>query len=406
MRTILRIVVPTDFSECSLQALDEAQNLARLFGAKLFLLHVAEDLTPRSLDTEVGMARESLRRTLYSDAEAQFAALAPRLRGQDYDTAIRMGRPPVAICKYAEEIDADLIVIATHGRSGMARLFIGSTAEEVVRRSKIAVFTIRPEAQRMKAQYDVCVIHEPHCECMKEVTNFRAIVTRRDGPIRVRDAMRRDVVKVLPETRVHEIIDLMIHHDISGVPVVNAEDELVGYVPESHLLVRSLAGIMHHTPEASNLDEFVAEQRKIYGKTAREVMCPAPEVVTVEESAPLADAVRRMLEHRVSRLPVLRAGKVVGYLTRADILRVVRSLESHKDSDLSDEEVGRLVREALDRSAEVAVSDLTVDVGGGVVSLLGSVSSAEEIDQANAIVTRVPGVKAVANCLLVEQLLH
>lgn len=408
MHTILRIVVPTDFSDCSLQALDEAVSLAHHFGAKIHLLHVVEEVTTWALGTEAGMAGEVQRQTLHGDVNAHFVALAPRLHGVEHDTAIRTGRASNSIVDYARETDADLILMATHGRTGLARFFVGSTTEAVVRKATCPVLTVRPQPAKAAAAHGTCVTDQPACECLKESTDFRTLVARRGSPIRVRDAMRRDVAKVLPDTRVHEIIDLMIHYDISGVPVVNEKDELLGYIPESHLLVRSLAEIAPHLPGgdgSSTFDEFIGHQRQIYGKTAREVMRPVTDVATVEEFVPLVEAVRTMLTHNVSRLPVLRGQKVVGYLTRADILRVVRSLEEHHDTSLSDEEVSHLVRQALGRSPDLAITNLTLHTENGTVSLQGSVSSAAEVETATAIACRVPGVKTVANWLLVEQLL-
>jgi nucleotide-binding universal stress UspA family protein/CBS domain-containing protein len=404
MRTIVKIVVPTDFSECSLEAVDEGAHLARLFGAKLYLLHVVGELTGRALSTEVGMAREAMRQTLYNEAHANFAALEPRLREVDHETAIRSGHASTAIIGYCREIDADMIVIATHGRSGLARLFIGSTTEEVVRAAECPVLTVRP---CFKAGAQAAVhVHDESCACRRQQVSYRDLLAEH-GRIRVRDAMRRDVVKVGPEARVRHIIDLMIHHDISGVPVVDESDILLGYVPESHLLLRSLDHLPHpHVrDDYKNVDELLEQQRQLHGKTASEVMVPAEKVVTVAESESLREAIELMLSRHVSRLPVLRDRRVVGYLTRADILRVVRSLERQPDSDLCDADIARLVRQALDRSLDVAVTDMQVSCDHGTVELHGSVSTAAEVEQATAIAMRVPGVKSVLNSVLVESLL-
>lgn len=407
MREVMKIVVPTDFSEYSLRAVDEGVDLAIHYQAKLMLVHIVTELTGRALSIEVGMAREVLRQTLFNDANASFASLAPRLRNVEYETAIRTGRASSAIVEYADEVGADMIVIATHGRRGMARLFIGSTTEEVVRKAHCPVLTVRPvrghEADPLTLEH----AHHENCDCRREVISYKSLLSTRGAPIRVRDAMRRDVVKVSPSTRVREVIDLMIHYDISVVPVVDEDDSLLGCIPESHLLVRSLAELAdNHEAGGATVHEFIEHQRHIYGKTAREVMVPVVDVIAVSDTAPLVDAVRLMLNHRVSRLPVLRASHVVGYLTRADILRVVRSLEEYQDVDIGDAEVAVMVAGALDRSPDLAITDTRVTAEKGVVTIHGAVSTAEEIHVATAIASRMPGVKAVSNCLLVEHLLH
>lgn len=420
MRDILSLVVPTDFSDCSLEALDEAVELAMHFGAKIHVLHCIETLSRMALSTKGETDLQSFYQLLYNEADAQLAALEPRLRGVDYDTAVKTGRAARSIVEYANEVDADLIVISTHGRRGIARIFVGSTTEEVVRRSTRPVLTV--SVKRIKEpgeQEESATSHD----IRGGTADFREVVPARATHIQVRDVMRRDGLVVHPDTRVHEVIDLMIHHDISGVPVVNERDELVGYIPESPLLVRSVAEISQSTAavapeqktlhlqerdedvneeEGSTLDGLIERQRRIHGKSAREVMVPADQVVTVEEDASLTHAVRLMLNRHVSRVPVLHGRVVVGSLTRADVLRAVRALDKHKKPVVGDDEVSRLVRLAVEHSTGVAVSDLIVRTEAGVVTMYGSVTDEDEIEHATAIVTRVPGVKAVANCLLVE----
>ena len=408
MRAILKIVAPTDFSEFSLQALDTALEMARVFGAKVFLMTVVQEPAAYVGAGEGGVAQETLRRTLLHEAEARLAALAPRLRGVDHDTAVRLGRVPTAILDYAREVDADLIVIATHGRKGLARFFIGSTTEHVLRRSSCPVLTVRPQADQPLSEEAGLGAHDESCECVRDLVDFREIMAARGGPLRVRDAMRRDPVTIGPQAKIREVVDLMIHHDLPGITVVDEDERMLGLIPEGHLLRRCLARLVE-TPESphgwATVDDFIECQRQIYGQCARDLMRPVETVSTVDESELLTEAVRRLLVDAVPRMPVLRGEKLVGYLTRADVLRVVRNLERGHDHPLTDDQVTRLVQQTLDRSPDLAITDLRVEVHQGVVTLRGNVTHPAEMKHAGLIVRRLPGVHGLENQLMVEQML-
>jgi nucleotide-binding universal stress UspA family protein len=135
IRTILH---PTDFSERSQNAFRLASALARDYGAELILVHVAS--VPTMAYGE-GFAA--------TDPEAQRAELRNRLLqllpDGDVRTAHRLeeGQPAPVILRVADEMRADLIVMGTHGRRGLARLLMGSVAEQIARRAKCPVLTVR-----------------------------------------------------------------------------------------------------------------------------------------------------------------------------------------------------------------------------------------------------------------------
>jgi len=140
-----RILVPTDFSPGAEGALAWAQGLGTAFGAEVVLLHVL-DLSiaalagfPSSL-AMVPAAGELLDR-IRSETEQEMARVAARLPGAR--SIIREGTPRAVILEVAAEIQADLIVMGTHGRTGLTHVFFGSVAEHVVRHSRVPVLTIR-----------------------------------------------------------------------------------------------------------------------------------------------------------------------------------------------------------------------------------------------------------------------
>lgn len=108
----------------------------------VLLVHVLEPITPRVIDGTAVVEDIQARR---HDAEEYLAPISAMLRSQRVDTAwaVRHGRPADEILVAAEESGADLIAIATHGRTGIGRLLFGSVAEAVLRRAPVPVFMIR-----------------------------------------------------------------------------------------------------------------------------------------------------------------------------------------------------------------------------------------------------------------------
>jgi nucleotide-binding universal stress UspA family protein len=136
-----RILVPTDFSECSDQAIVHAAFLARQYDAALTLLHVVPVAPAYPM---AGVSAEDTKRP--EDVAEQLDALVERhdLDGVAVETAVDRGESiGAAILEHAAERGADLIVVGTHGRRGIRRLLLGSEAEVVVRGAEVPVFAVR-----------------------------------------------------------------------------------------------------------------------------------------------------------------------------------------------------------------------------------------------------------------------
>ena len=140
-----KILLPSDFSDCSAEAARAARRLAERFGARLLVLHVLDE--PAALDPmfrgEVPL--ELLRGRMEQYArEGMEAFLAAHLQGvPGVETRIASGVPFREILREAREAGADLIVIGTHGRTGVEHVIFGSTAEKVVRMAPCPVLTVR-----------------------------------------------------------------------------------------------------------------------------------------------------------------------------------------------------------------------------------------------------------------------
>jgi nucleotide-binding universal stress UspA family protein len=137
MYSVRTILCPTDLSEQSGDAIEVARSLARDLGARLVVLHV---LPPPASRAEAVARRppDSYRDQIWNDYLLPIEAPGVRLERRLED-----GDPAEEIVRVAEEVAADLIVMATHGRTGLGRLLMGSVAEEVLRKAPCPVLTVR-----------------------------------------------------------------------------------------------------------------------------------------------------------------------------------------------------------------------------------------------------------------------
>lgn len=142
--------------------------------------------------------------------------------------------------------------------------------------------------------------------------------------------MTREVVAVAPDTTTHEIARILLDHGISAAPVVDASGQVVGMVSEGDLVGRDEAARLARRDwwlgllaegEALNAD-FLASLRQP-GRRARDIM--STPVVTIGEAVEAPEIARLLTEHRIKRVPVLRDGRIVGIVSRANLLRAVAS---------------------------------------------------------------------------------
>jgi CBS domain-containing protein len=202
----------------------------------------------------------------------------------------------------------------------------------------------------------------------------------------IRDVMTTSVLTVRPDTPLKDVARLLIDSDVSGVPVVDDGGAVLGVVSEGDFLVKEQGPqALRHRRLARLLGESEATQRqigKLAARTAGEAMT-AP-AITIEPSRSIQHAAAVMTERRVNRLPVVESGRLIGIVTRSDLVRAYLR---------TDEELVRTIRQdVLHRILwlDPATFDVTVHNGEAVVR--GNVerrSTARIVEEAIAM---VPGI--------------
>jgi CBS domain-containing protein len=213
------------------------------------------------------------------------------------------------------------------------------------------------------------------------------------------DVMVRDVVTVKPETDVASAIKLLIEHDISALPVVDSDGRVIGMLSEADLVRRPEIGPDKQRPwwlEALT-PGFVlaAEFAKAHGLRVDEIM--SPHVVSASQGTTLGEIAALLEKHRIKRVPVIEDGKLVGIVSRSNL---IQALASAPQTDPAAETDRKIRLDLLSRLADQSWTDFgsrNVTVTDGVVHLWGLVNSSEERTALVALAEGVHGVVRVSD---------
>lgn len=150
MFDIKTIVVPTDFSKISFSAFEYARDLAERMNADIHLIYVMEKTPPFLAAKSIDMPEDEILKKMEIEARKRLHETALNFNEDTnikVEEVLRLGNDFEEIVSYSKEIDADLIVIATHGRTGVLHSLLGSVAEKVIRFAKCPVLVISPNEE-------------------------------------------------------------------------------------------------------------------------------------------------------------------------------------------------------------------------------------------------------------------
>ena len=217
--------------------------------------------------------------------------------------------------------------------------------------------------------------------------------------MQAKDIMTGTVVSIPPEGSVADAVRLMLDNHVSALPVIDAKGELVGLISEGDLMRRVRDGgavrrswwLELFSGEVWNSQEYVAQN----SRHVTDVM--TREVVTVNEDAPVGEIARLLEKHRIKRVPVLRQGRVVGIVSRANLLHAISAVPSDGLPQPTDDD--RALRERLNAAlrevpgAAASLANFTVE--SGKVTIWGVADSDAQESAVRVAAENVPGVKEV-----------
>lgn len=213
------------------------------------------------------------------------------------------------------------------------------------------------------------------------------------------DVMSRSVVAISPDAPLAQAVRLMVNNRVSGLPVIDAGGRPVGMLTEGDLLRRVETGTEGEAPgwfAGFFIPGRLAAQYVLtHGRLVSEVM--TSDVMSVTEETPLLDVVALMRRKRIKRLPVVREGRVVGIVSRADLVRVVADALGAPAATATDASIRQAIFDELDRQAWAPLNAVSVAVENGVVLLDGCLFDLRERDAIGVIAENAPGVKQVEN---------
>ena len=215
--------------------------------------------------------------------------------------------------------------------------------------------------------------------------------------MRAHQIMTRPVITVTPETTIVDAANLMLQRHVSGLPVVDAAGKLVGVVSEGDFIRRSEIGtgrkrgrwLRFILGPGKSASDFVHE----HGHKVGEVMTKTP--LTITEDTALAEIVALMEKNNVKRLPVMRGDKLVGIVSRANLLQAVASIARQvPDPTADDDHIRNRIIDALEKN-DWCPFGLSVIVRDGIVHLSGVITEERARQAAVVAAENVQGVKKV-----------
>ena len=213
--------------------------------------------------------------------------------------------------------------------------------------------------------------------------------------MRARDVMTTDVLTVTPETSIADAAKLMLDNHISGVPVVDQFGQLAGILTEGDLMRRAELETGKRPwwlALTSSPEKQAAAYVKAHGLKAKDVM--TKNVVTIDEDETLDRIAMVFEEHGIKRAPIVREGKIIGIVSRANLLQGLATGKAG-DAGPSDRQIKSAILATAQEEAGVRVPLVDITVANGVVHLWGNVDSESERDAIRLVAENTEGVRKV-----------
>jgi CBS domain-containing protein len=218
-----------------------------------------------------------------------------------------------------------------------------------------------------------------------------------------KDVMTSPVLSISPDATILQAVRTMLQRRISGLPVIDKDDRLVGMLTEGDLLRRVETGTERRRPRWLEFllgpGRLADEYTRTHGRKVKDVMTGDP--LTVTEDAALDEVVKLMEKRQIKRVPVVRDGKIAGIVTRANLLHALAGVS--RETSVSAESTDAAIRSAflaeLVKEKWAPIALINPIVRNGVVELWGTITDERERQALIVAAENVPGVRSVRDHL-------
>jgi CBS domain-containing protein len=218
--------------------------------------------------------------------------------------------------------------------------------------------------------------------------------------MRAIDVMVREVVTVRPDTDVADAVKLLAAHDVSALPVVDGEGNLLGILSEADLIHRAEIGTEKHRPwwleAVTGASRLAEEFAKSHGKKVGEIMTSG--AISVSEDTPLSEIAALFEQKQIKRVPVVKDGKLIGIVSRSNLVQALATVVGRMDQhDETDRQIRLELQSRLQQQSWTDFGSRNITVSDRVVHLWGLVGSEAERKALLALAENVPGVARVSD---------
>jgi CBS domain-containing protein len=224
--------------------------------------------------------------------------------------------------------------------------------------------------------------------------------------MKARDIMVSQVVTVTPGTTVRDAAKLLLEHRISAVPVVNEQGNLVGIVSEGDLLHRAEIGTQQRRSWwlmlVTDDQALAADYIKTHAARVEDVMTRS--VITASPDTPLRDIARLLEDNAIKRVPIVQDGKLVGIVSRANLVQAIATNGSKLETPASDSKIREELMAHFNAQPWAHSALLNATVDRGVVDLWGVIGSETERKAVRIAAETTAGVHAVNDHLMVRRM--
>jgi CBS domain-containing protein len=220
--------------------------------------------------------------------------------------------------------------------------------------------------------------------------------------MKVEEIMTRKVITVRPEATIHEAAQLMVDHAVNGLPVVDEGGKVVGIVSEGDLILRQRPRerIPWWRLFFGDGEQLARDYQKAHGTTVAEVMTRS--VICVDPNLPIESAALILDERRISRLPVVADGRLVGIVSRGDLIKALAKAPAGEGAPLSDSQIVSEMKHRLSEEPWVTNRGIVVHAKDGILSLWGLVATGAEKSAIETMARAIEGAKGIDSHLVVK----